>query len=501
MSNKRPLSPESNNGHINNDSRSMKRFKLHSIIQELRNEEANLVVLKKLRLSQQIASRTNPPSLNNTQTTNGFHTTATRMLTNNNGTNKPMTPVSTDNILSKPASQPAMQPATRKPTIPVNPTPMNKTVPVVPSKTPTPSNNQSLEERKTQAKKALRQQLERDLLNIPPPKPLLQDILFIPNPNSLEFQPYIGLEDVVQCLCELQADRHRLPQRFTDRAQTDEPNVCDHCGTDFTIRWWKHLNTANSTTNILCDRCKKQVTRRTLKSDHSALLKNVFVSAMEQEKEIEKSFQALMKQQQKNSSRSSSSSSTPTSKPVSTNRPVVSSPVPSSVPSMATLSAYLPSTNHPQSIPKPKPKTSLPSQTQNFATKLSQQATLPSNAARKSNPIPQTHSNSTTHSRIPTQQHSKIPMPAHQHSSLSAQQQFRSPAHLSQHMINQPKNLSMNKVSKNVANVPNVRHQSAIPSRSNFLAANAIIPTGALHPTVPAGNNIRPTATKRRTLQ
>ena len=72
MSNKRPLSPESNNSLINDDNiRTLKRLKLHSIIQELRNEEANLMILKKLRLCQQLATRANntppPPS---TTTTN-----------------------------------------------------------------------------------------------------------------------------------------------------------------------------------------------------------------------------------------------------------------------------------------------------------------------------------------------------------------------------------------------------------------------------------------------
>jgi hypothetical protein len=467
MSNKRPLSPVSNNSLINdNNIRSLKRLKLHSIIQELRNEEANLVILKKLRSCQQLATRTNNTST--TITTNGFHPTVTPIPTN-----KPTTAPIPPSI--KPVQQP-LSSATRKPTNLINP-PLSTKIPTpLPTKTSstTPSTIYSLEERKTQAKKALRNQLERDLLNIPSPKPLLQDISFIPNPTSLEFQPYIGLEDVVQCLYELQTDRQRLPQRFTDRAQIDEPYICDHCGTDFTIRWWKHL-TNTQQINILCDRCKKQSTRRTLKSEHSTLLKNVFVSAMEQEKEIEKTFQTLIKQQQKTASRSSSSSSSSLpSKPITNNRPI-----PSSVP--PSISPYNHNHHHP---PKTKPKTPLPPQAQNFATKLSQQSVLPSttNAARKSNVIVQSQINRTL-------QNNKTPMPAHQQH--HHQQQYRSASALPQ----QTKNNQMIKMPKTA-----VRQQPVVSSRPMFPPTSGLIPPLTIRPSIPSSANIRPTATKRRTI-
>ncbi|CAF4518968.1 unnamed protein product, partial [Rotaria magnacalcarata] len=60
MSNKRPISPESTNDVIiDNNMRLLKRLKLHSLVQELRNEEANLVILKKLRSCQQLVVRIN----------------------------------------------------------------------------------------------------------------------------------------------------------------------------------------------------------------------------------------------------------------------------------------------------------------------------------------------------------------------------------------------------------------------------------------------------------
>lgn len=294
MSLKRPLSPELNDQHgsITNDVRQLKRFKLHSIIQELQNEEAKLVLLKKLRTSQQLSPR---PNKNGTSTTNGRQSPAIRTPT---PPAKPLPPPPPPPpVITLPAQPPPMPTVARKPS----------SSPLLASSTRI-SSSRALEEQKSQSKQALRKHLERDLLNIPLPKPSLHDIQFIPNGISLEFQPFLGLEDVVQCLSELQADRHRLPQRFTDRAQVDLPNVCDQCGTDFTIRWWQHVSSKSSTDvlNILCDRCKKQVTRRMSKSEHSSLLKNVFISAMKQEKEIDKHFNTLIKQH-KQSSRSATS--------------------------------------------------------------------------------------------------------------------------------------------------------------------------------------------------
>lgn len=464
MSNKRPLSPESTNGLSNdNQIRSLKRLKLHSIIEELRNEEANLVLLKKLRASQQITTRTN----NNSTTTNGFHPTTTSVAaarvpaptTTTKPTSAPIPP-----SIKQPVQQP-LSSAIRKP---INPPLTTKIPTALPGKTSS-STTHSLEERKAQAKKTLRNQLERDLLNIPAPKPSIQDISFIPNPASLEFQPYIGLEDVVQCLFELQTERQRLPQRFTDRAQIDEPFICDHCGTDYTIRWWKQFNQTEQI-NVLCDRCKKQVTRRTLKSEHSALLKNVFVSAMEQEKEIEKTFQTLIKQQQQKAASRTSTPSVP-AKPITNNRPILPPAPPATLPQIPSLLSF--HTNH----QKPKHKTPIPS-AHNFATKLSQQSAPPSmNAARKSNTV------------VPSSHH-RPPMPAHQQ-----QQQYRSTSALPHSTKTNP----MIKPPKTTA----TRQQPAlgmIPPRPMFPSTGAMLPSSNHHPSLTSSGNVRPTATKRRTL-
>jgi hypothetical protein len=438
MSLKRPLSPESNNNLINNDTRRLKRLKLHSIIQQLRNEEAKLILLKKIRTSQQLSTRT---SKNSTTVTNGFHSTATRTTT----------------APTKPTQLPITNVPLQQQSIPIAATRKTSNSPLLTNTNKTSSSNQSFEERKNQAKLALRKQLERDLLSIPAPKPSLQDILFIPNGTSLEFQPFLGLEDVLQCLSELQNDRHRLPQRFTDHAQIDDPHICDQCGTDFTIRWWKHSNTksSNQIINILCDRCKKQVIRRTSKSEHSTLLKNVFISAMKQEKEIEKNFNTLIKQE-KNSLRSKSSI---------TNTQQIQSFTP-------TPTYHPPSTNQKNSLPL------------NFATKLSQQQPT----TKKSNVIIQSQINHPTithgkHSQ--TIQHNKISIPIHHHH--QQQQQFRSMNILPQQTKN---NNQMIKMSKNA-----MKQQTVISSSRPIFPPNPDLINAFL-----SSNLVRQTTSKRRTF-
>ncbi|CAF3386533.1 unnamed protein product [Rotaria sp. Silwood1] len=445
MSLKRPLSPESNINFINNTVHQLKRLKPHSIIQELQNEEAFLVLLKKLRTNQQILTQTNNTNNNTKTVTNGCHPIEKSITTPS------IKPVQIP-IINKPHQQPSLPITTRKTSNSPLLTNSNKT-----------SKNSSIEEYKTQAKLALRKQLERDLLNISLPKPSLQDITFIPNGTSSEFQLCLGLEDVIQCFNELQNSRHRLPQRFTDHAYIDEPYICDQCGTDFTVRWWKHINSkvSNQIITILCDRCKKQIIRRTAKSDHSALLKNVFISAMEKEKEIDKHFNALMKQQKTSSRLSSSSSLSSSSKPLTTN---------------------IPSTNHQNQIIKTK--NSVP---HNLTSKISQQL-LSTN--RKSNVIIQSQIHHPTvkhenHSR--TVQHNRTLVPMHHHHHQQQQQQQ------SRSITNLPQQTKINqtvKISKNA-----IKRQPLMPSSRSILPPNPDLINSIL-----SSNLIRPTASKRSTF-
>jgi len=82
-------------------------------------------------------------------------------------------------------------------------------------------------QRQAAAKLALRKQLEKTLLQIPPPKPPPPEMNFIPNPNNMEFLALIGLEFVVDYITK---DAKTIP-KYPDAV------VCNQCKTDFSSMW------------------------------------------------------------------------------------------------------------------------------------------------------------------------------------------------------------------------------------------------------------------------
>ena len=65
--------------------------------------------------------------------------------------------------------------------------------------------------RQAAAKLALRKQLEKTLLEIPPPKPPAPEMNFLPSAANNEFIYLVGLEEVVQNLLETQGERAMGP--------------------------------------------------------------------------------------------------------------------------------------------------------------------------------------------------------------------------------------------------------------------------------------------------
>ncbi|XP_048116666.1 LOW QUALITY PROTEIN: transcriptional repressor p66-beta-like [Alosa alosa] len=168
---------------------------------------------------------------------------------------------------------------------------------VSPSPLPSPGGGggpQSLQDQASSqaaAKLALRKQLEKTLLEIPPPKPPAPLLHFLPSAANSEFIYMVGLEEVVQSVLDSQG-------KFGPRAPTD-PFVCAQCKTDFTPHWKQEKSG-----RILCELCMTSNQKKALKAEHTNRLKNAFVKALQQEQEIEQRLQ-----QQSNSSSSSSSSS------------------------------------------------------------------------------------------------------------------------------------------------------------------------------------------------
>ena len=163
----------------------------------------------------------------------------------------------------------------------------------VPIYRPTPSLQQTAPEqtaaqRQAAAKLALRRQLEKTLLQIPPPKPPPPEMNFIPNINTnAEFVMLVGLEEAVKCI----VDSDTRTKTETAPAASDvkyvlTPFECVQCQTDFTPVWKRDRPGSKS---VICERCVTTNQKRALKQEHTNRLKGAFVRALQQEQEIEQS--------------------------------------------------------------------------------------------------------------------------------------------------------------------------------------------------------------------
>ncbi|XP_038218016.1 transcriptional repressor p66-alpha isoform X4 [Zerene cesonia] len=144
-------------------------------------------------------------------------------------------------------------------------------------------------QRQAAAKLALRKQLEKTLLQIPPPKPPPPEMNFIPSPSNTDFVYLVGLEHVVDYL----TNEDRFPR-------SSVPAVCAQCGCDFTPVWrWERAPARRQDATFapapappaarrLCELCVSGNVKRALKAEHTARLKTAFVRALQQEQEIER---------------------------------------------------------------------------------------------------------------------------------------------------------------------------------------------------------------------
>lgn len=174
------------------------------------------------------------------------------------------------------------------------------------SVSPNSNINDSPASRQAAAKLALRKQLEKTLLEIPPPKPPAPEFNFLPSAANNEFIYLLGLEEVVQKLLEMHGRGNLGPAAAMASSIPKEPYTCAQCKTDFTSRWRKE-----KAGTILCDQCMSSNQKKALKAEHTNRLKAAFVKALQQEQEIE---QRIL-QQAASSSSSSVSKTTSSSSP------------------------------------------------------------------------------------------------------------------------------------------------------------------------------------------
>ncbi|XP_027141207.1 transcriptional repressor p66-alpha [Larimichthys crocea] len=161
--------------------------------------------------------------------------------------------------------------------------------------------NDSPASRQAAAKLALRKQLEKTLLEIPPPKPPAPEFNFLPSAANNEFIYLVGLEEVVQNLLDT---IHRGKTGVAlSKSLVKEPFICTQCNTDFTCRWRQDKTKGGV---VLCEQCMSSNQKKALKAEHTNRLKGAFVKALQQEQEIE---QRIFQQASSPVSHSSSSSS------------------------------------------------------------------------------------------------------------------------------------------------------------------------------------------------
>ncbi|XP_060536505.1 transcriptional repressor p66-beta isoform X2 [Cylas formicarius] len=140
----------------------------------------------------------------------------------------------------------------------------------------TREDNQTPAQRQAAAKLALRKQLEKTLLQIPPPKPPPPEMHFIPNPSNTEFIYLVGLEHVVDFLT-----------KETKMPLPPAPFLCSQCNSDFTPVWKWESKGKSKGLRVICEQCVTNNVKKALKAEHTNRLKTAFVKALQQEQEIE----------------------------------------------------------------------------------------------------------------------------------------------------------------------------------------------------------------------
>ena len=148
---------------------------------------------------------------------------------------------------------------------------------------PAVDTTQTPAQKQAAAKLALRKQLEKTLLQIPPPKPPAPEMNFIPSLTCPDFVLLLGLEDVVNHFIDLQLIARG--KKSPDEKFICNPFTCVQCKTDFTPVWKREKPGSR---NVICEHCVTWNQKRALKQEHTNRLKSAFVKALQQEQEIER---------------------------------------------------------------------------------------------------------------------------------------------------------------------------------------------------------------------
>ncbi|KAK6189026.1 hypothetical protein SNE40_005078 [Patella caerulea] len=146
-----------------------------------------------------------------------------------------------------------------------------------------PQPEQTPQQRQAAAKLALRKQLEKTLLQIPPPKPPPPEMNFIPSLACPDFIMMLGLEEVVNHIIDSQLIAKG--QKNPDEKFVCNPFTCIQCHADYTPVWKREKPGSK---NVICELCVTTNQKKALKQEHTNRLKSAFVKALQQEQEIER---------------------------------------------------------------------------------------------------------------------------------------------------------------------------------------------------------------------
>jgi len=149
-----------------------------------------------------------------------------------------------------------------------------------PSAAPQRTHEQTLAQRQALAKLAIHRQLEATLLQLPKPKFTPEKMPFIPTVGVYaDFVALVGMEDAITCI--LNEEAATAP---ADAVEQLQPLQCERCKTDFTPQWKPEQQGAKT---VICEHCASKSRKEAFRQEHTALLMAAFRQAQQQERQIE----------------------------------------------------------------------------------------------------------------------------------------------------------------------------------------------------------------------
>jgi len=259
----------------------------------LRNEEAALLLLKKLQRSQLLLavrssglslvggnSRQNH-SISNNVTVTSPSVTVGRMIARQQFANHVAPPNSSVNAGQQEVNR--QVPVAHKQMLVNGATALRESnvhsQPARPSAVAQYTHEQTLAQRQALAKLAIRRQLEATLLQLPRPKFTPEETSFIPTIGVYaDFIALIGMEEAITCILNEEATTE--PAGAAAKLQ---PLQCECCKTDFTPQWKPEGQDAKT---VICEHCATKSRKQAFRQEHTSLLMAAFRKAQQQEQQL-----------------------------------------------------------------------------------------------------------------------------------------------------------------------------------------------------------------------